>query len=63
MQTKEKIKEIKRELNMRKRLYPTWVLQGRIKEETANERIVIFEEILKDYLQKQEKEDKQQILF
>lgn len=59
MTTQEKIKEIQRELNMRKRVFPTWVLQGRIKEDVANKRIKIMEEILEDY-QKIEKEENKQ---
>lgn len=59
MTTQEKIKEIQRELNMRKRVFPTWVLQGRIKEEVANKRIRIMEEILADYQEKAKQEDRQ----
>lgn len=57
--TEEKIKEVQRELNMRKRVFPTWVLQGRIKEDVANKRIKIVEEILADYQEKAKQEDKQ----
>lgn len=59
MTTQEKIKEIQRELNMRKIVFPTWVLQGRIKEDVANKRIKIMEEILADYQEKAKQEDKQ----
>ena len=59
MTTQEKIKEIQRELNMRKRVFPTWVLQGRIKEDVANKRIKIMEEILADYQEKAKQEDRQ----
>lgn len=59
MTTQEKIKEIQRELNMRKKVFPNWVLQGRIKEEVANKRIKIMEEILADYQEKAKQEDKQ----
>ena len=44
--TTEIIKEIQRELNMRKRVYPNWILQERIKENIANKRIKIMEKIL-----------------
>ena len=63
MTTQEKIKEIQRELNMRKRVFPTWVLQGRIKEDVANKRIKIMEEILADYQEKAKQEDRQGILL
>ena len=59
----EIIKEVQRELNMRKKVFPTWVLQGRIKEDVANKRIKIFEEILEDYKQKLISETKQACLF
>lgn len=59
MTTQEKIKEIQRELNMRKKVFPTWVLQGRIKEDIANKRIKIMEEILADYQDKAKQEDRQ----
>lgn len=61
--TQEKIKEIERELKMRKKVFPTWVLQGRIKQEIANKRIEIMEEILKDYQEKAKEEDTQMSLL
>ena len=61
--TTEIIKEIQRELNMRKRVYPNWILQERIKENIANRRIKIMEKILEDYKQKLISEDKQAVLF
>lgn len=61
--TTEIIKEIQRELNMRKRVYPNWILQERIKENIANKRIKIMEKILEDYKQKLISEDKQALLF
>lgn len=57
--TQEKIKEIERELKMRKKVFPTWVLQGRVKQDVADKRIEIMEEILKDYQEKAKEEDKQ----
>ena len=57
--TEEKIKEIERELKMRKKVFPTWVLQGRVKQDVADKRIEIMEEILKDYQEKAKEEDKQ----
>lgn len=61
--TTEIIKEIQRELNMRKRVYPNWILQERIKEDIANKRIKIMEKILEDYKQKLISENKQALLF
>lgn len=61
--TTEIIKEIQRELNMRKRVYPNWILQERIKENIANRRIKIMEKILEDYKEKLISEDKQAVLF
>lgn len=61
--TKEKIKEIERELKMRKKVFPRWVLQGRIKQEAADKRIKIMEEIVKDYQEKAKEEDKQMSLL
>lgn len=57
--TQEKIKEIERELKMRKKVFPTWVLQGRVKQDVADKRIKIMEEILMDYQEKAKQEDKQ----
>jgi len=61
--TEEKIKEIERELKMRKKVFPTWVLQGRVKQDVADKRIEIMEEILKDYQEKAKEEDKQMSLL
>lgn len=61
--TQEKIKEIERELKMRQKVFPTWVLQGRIKQEIADKRIKIMEEILMDYQEKAKQEDKQGVLL
>lgn len=63
MTTEEKMKEIKRELDMRKRVFPTWVLQGRISQAISDKRIKIMEEILADYQEKLKQENKQGDLF
>lgn len=63
IKTTDIIKEIQRELNMRKRVFPTWVLQGRIKQDVADKRIKIMERILEDYKQKLISEDKQDVLL
>ena len=57
--TADIVKEIQREINMRKRVFPTWVLQGRIKQEVADKRIRIMEMVLEDYQNKLASEDKQ----
>ena len=61
--TTDIIKEIQRELNIRKKVFPTWVLQGRIKQDVADKRIKIMERILEDYKQKLISEDKQAVLL
>lgn len=57
--TYEKAQEIKREIKMRKRVYPFQVLQGKMKQEVADKHIAIMEAILKDYQTILEKEDPQ----
>lgn len=61
--TEEKMKEIQRELNMRKRVFPVWVLQGRITQQVADKRIKIMEDVFEDYKIKKEQEDKQMSLL
>lgn len=57
--TAEIVKEIQREVNMRKRVFPTWVLQGRIQQDVADRRIKIMEIVLEEYKTKLASEDKQ----
>jgi len=57
--TNDKIKEIERELKMRKDVFPRLVLQGKISQSIVDKRIKIMEEILKDYKEKAKQEDKQ----
>ena len=45
----QKRKAIVREIKMRKRVYPRWVQDGRMTQETADEQIAIMEAILDDY--------------
>ena len=61
--TTDIIKEIQRELNMRKKVFPTWVLQGRIKQDVADKRIKIMETVLEDYKQKLISENQQAVLL
>ena len=42
----EMLKEITRELAVRKRVYPRWVEEGKIKYETAHFRMLIFEALV-----------------
>lgn len=39
------LKEIDRELAMRKRLYPAWVTKGTLKQATADRQILIMEAV------------------
>lgn len=57
--TNDKIKEIERELKMRKDVFPRLVVQGKISQSIVDKRIKIMEEILKDYKEKAKQEDKQ----
>lgn len=45
--TREEVKkELKREISMRKRVYPGWVSGGKLKQETATHRIECLERAL-----------------
>lgn len=46
MQTPEIIKELKRELGMRQRLYPDWVASGKLSSQTAEHRIKAIEQAI-----------------
>ena len=61
--TSEIIKELEREIKMRKEVFGRWVLQGRMTEHTKEKRIKIMEQILEDYKQKQIHESGQATLF
>jgi hypothetical protein len=45
----QKHAEAKREAAMRRRLYPRWVSEGRMKQEAADTQIAIMEAIVEDY--------------
>lgn len=49
------IKEIRRELEVRRRVYPKWINSGRITQSTANHRIACLQSTL-GYLQGQQKD-------
>lgn len=50
VRTEDKIAELKRELAMRRAVFPKWVSRGRISSEDAHRRIITLEAILADYL-------------
>lgn len=43
------IREVRRELNMRKSVYPKWVQAGKLKQIDADHRIAVMQKILDDY--------------
>lgn len=45
----DKLREVERELGYRKRLYPRWVKEGKMKQEQADANIAIMEAIAEDY--------------
>ena len=50
----EKIREIRRELALRKNLYPKWVAAGRMKADQLERLVAIMQEIHDDYMAKEE---------
>jgi hypothetical protein len=52
MDDQRKYKCAKRELRLRKQVYPLWVRQGRMSQAEANYEITVMEEICKDYEEK-----------
>lgn len=54
--TRDKIQAVKRELGFRKKVYPNLVIAKRMTQTQADRQILIFEEILKDYEELQERE-------
>ena len=59
--TATKIRALKRELAMRRRVYPRRVKAGKMSQAEANRQIAVFEEILQDY--EQEKTEREPELF
>lgn len=49
VQLREKIAELKREIKVRKRVYPRWVQTGKLDGPLADYRITVLRAILKDY--------------
>lgn len=54
----QKIAELKREIKIRERVYPHWIVQGKVEANEAYDRIDILKAILADY-----ERDPQQKLF
>ncbi len=47
--SKAKLEEVRREIAMRKNVYPRHIASGKLKQEKADEQIAIMEEIAEDY--------------
>jgi hypothetical protein len=52
----QKYAEAKREVAMRRHVYPRWIANGRLKQEDADRQIAIMEAIVEDYRIPAEKE-------
>jgi len=50
----QKLACAKRELTMRRRVYPNWVNQGRMTQEEANHEVAVMADIVEDYRAKAE---------
>lgn len=53
----EILKEVKRELAMRRKFYPIWVSEGRMTKNLADHRIAIFQQMQSEYQERVEQED------
>ncbi len=54
---RDKADEAKREVAMRRRVYPRWVQDGRMKQADADRKIAIMEAIATDYRERAETEE------
>jgi hypothetical protein len=45
----EKLKEIEREITIRRKIYPSWIAQNRLSYATAEKQLAILQEIAEDY--------------
>lgn len=45
----EKLAAVRRELNMRRRVYPRWVSNGKMNQAKADEETAVMEAIVADY--------------
>jgi len=59
----EMSKEISRELVTRKRVYPRWIEDGKIKQELADYRCIVLEALLRKLCREQTANDPQKNLF
>lgn len=59
----EQIAEIKREISLRKRVYPRWTAEGRIPKEQADLQILCMEAVLWTLNEKAKETKPQQDLF
>jgi hypothetical protein len=50
--TTEVVAELRREYGWRKRLYPTWVKQGRMRDVDAHRQMQILDQVIQDYQRK-----------
>lgn len=50
----DKLRELKRELRMRRSAYPRWVASGSLSAETAERQIAIMEAVVDDYEQRRQ---------
>lgn len=46
---REKLDALEREIRIRRRVYPKWVLQNRMTQKKADEEIAVLEAIANDY--------------
>jgi len=52
----DKLREIERELKLRRRLYPQWIATGKLDEHDARRQIDILQAIADDYEKQAQKE-------
>jgi hypothetical protein len=45
----DKVDELQREIKMRNRVFPRWVADGRMRQDEADRRIAILQEIADEY--------------
>jgi hypothetical protein len=52
----DKQKEAEREVAMRRNVYPKWIAAGRMKQDEADRRVAVMEQIAADYREQAERE-------
>jgi hypothetical protein len=60
---REKWQEAKREAALRRRVYPRWVEEGKMKMHQADLHIAIMDEIAEDYRLKADQDEKEERLL